>query len=193
LNQNPFPIIDLVGYKVCIAEQNALRTNPKPTFERFSYEEEIAYGATIWLWDYLRRSTAKGFFLPLSGGVDSASSLALVGVMCQKVFRAYHEFDEGYNKQVIHDALVQIMGKIPESDRELIQNIMFTAYMGTTNSSEETRSRARRIAEEIGCTHFENTIDELFDACKTTFAGICGTEIPKFEVEGGTMAEDLAL
>jgi NAD+ synthase (glutamine-hydrolysing) len=82
LNQHPFPIIDLVGYKVCIAEQNALRTNPKPACEVFTHEEELAYGATIWLWDYLRRSTAKGFFLPLSGGIDSASSLALVGVMC---------------------------------------------------------------------------------------------------------------
>lgn len=31
-------------------------------------EEEIALGPSCWLWDYIRRSGASGFFLPLSGG-----------------------------------------------------------------------------------------------------------------------------
>src|SRR4051812_515655 len=30
-------------------------------------EEEIALGPACWLWDYLRRSKAAGFFVPLSG------------------------------------------------------------------------------------------------------------------------------
>ena len=30
-------------------------------------EEEIAFGPACWLWDYLRRSGASGYFLPLSG------------------------------------------------------------------------------------------------------------------------------
>ena len=33
-----------------------------------SPEEEIALGPACWLWDYLRRSGAAGFFLPVSGG-----------------------------------------------------------------------------------------------------------------------------
>ena len=33
-----------------------------------SSEEEIALGPARWLWDYLRRSGASGFFLPLKGG-----------------------------------------------------------------------------------------------------------------------------
>lgn len=37
-----------------------------------SPEEEIAMGPACWLWDYLRRSGQGGFFLPLSGGVDSS-------------------------------------------------------------------------------------------------------------------------
>ena len=48
-------------------------------------EEEIALGPACWLWDYLRRSGASGFLLPLSGGVDSSSVAALVGSMCQLV------------------------------------------------------------------------------------------------------------
>jgi NAD+ synthase (glutamine-hydrolysing) len=38
-------------------------------------------GPPLWLWDYLRRSGARGFFLPLSGGADSASVAAMIGSM----------------------------------------------------------------------------------------------------------------
>lgn len=41
------------------------------------------YGPACWLWDYLRRSGASGFLLPLSGGADSSSTAAIVGCMCQ--------------------------------------------------------------------------------------------------------------
>lgn len=30
--------------------------------------EEIEMAPALWMWDYLRRSGARGFFLPLSGG-----------------------------------------------------------------------------------------------------------------------------
>lgn len=41
-------------------------------------EEECAMGPACWMWDYLRRSGASGFLLPLSGGADSSS-----GEYCQ--------------------------------------------------------------------------------------------------------------
>ena len=44
-------------------------------------EQEISMGPPLWMWDYLRRSGARGFFLPLSGGADSASVAALVASM----------------------------------------------------------------------------------------------------------------
>ena len=50
-------------------------------------EEEIALGPACWLWDYLRRSGASGFLLPLSGGADSSSVAAIVGCMCQLVVK----------------------------------------------------------------------------------------------------------
>lgn len=46
-------------------------------------EEEIAKGPACWLWDYLRRSGASGFILPLSGGADSSSTAAIVASMCR--------------------------------------------------------------------------------------------------------------
>lgn len=43
-------------------------------------------GPPMWMWDYLRRSGARGFFLPLSGGADSAAVAAMVANMSRMVF-----------------------------------------------------------------------------------------------------------
>lgn len=51
------------------------------------YRHSLA-GPACWLWDYLKRSGASGFLLPLSGGADSASVAAIVGSMCQQVMQA---------------------------------------------------------------------------------------------------------
>ena len=45
-------------------------------------------GPACWMWDFMRRSGACGFLLPLSGGADSASVAAIVGCMCQLVIKA---------------------------------------------------------------------------------------------------------
>lgn len=48
--------------------------------------EEIMLAPALWLWDYLRRSSARGFFLPLSPGVESTSVAAIVSSMAKLVF-----------------------------------------------------------------------------------------------------------
>lgn len=52
--------------------------------------EEIALGPACWLWDYLRRSGATGYLLPLSGGADSSSVAGIVGCMCQLVVKGFY-------------------------------------------------------------------------------------------------------
>jgi NAD+ synthase (glutamine-hydrolysing) len=49
--------------------------------------EEIEHAPALWLWDYLRRSGARGFFLPLSGGADSAAVAAIVASMSRIVLK----------------------------------------------------------------------------------------------------------
>ena len=48
--------------------------------------QEIAHAPALWLWDYLRRSGARGFFLPLSGGADSAAVACIVASMAKILF-----------------------------------------------------------------------------------------------------------
>ena len=42
---------------------------------------------------------------------------------------------------------------IPADPKELAGRIFVTCYMGTENSSEETRKRASDLADEIGSYH----------------------------------------
>jgi NAD+ synthase (glutamine-hydrolysing) len=42
----------------------------------------MAFSIGCYLWDYLRRSGANGYFLPLSGGSDSAAAAICVFYMC---------------------------------------------------------------------------------------------------------------
>ena len=62
-------------------------------------EEEIALGPACWLWDYLRRCGASGYFLPLSGGIDSCATAVIVHSMCCEVMKG---ISQG-NQQVLKD------------------------------------------------------------------------------------------
>lgn len=57
-------------------------TSPPIKVRMHTPEEECAMGPACWLWDYLRRSGASGYLLPLSGGADSAAVASIVRVMC---------------------------------------------------------------------------------------------------------------
>jgi len=153
-------------------------------------EQEIAYGPACWMWDYLRRAGGGGFFLPLSGGADSSSTAALVGSMCQQVVKAIKDGDE---KTLIDvRRVVQDEKFLPKSSQELANRIFHTTYMGTKNSSKETRDRAKKLAEEIGAYHLDVSIDTIVAAMVDLFETITGKR-PAFKVHGGSNAENLAL
>jgi NAD+ synthase (glutamine-hydrolysing) len=153
-------------------------------------EEEIAYGPACWLWDYLRRSGMGGFFVPLSGGADSCSVVAQVGIMCQMVVA---EARQG-NEQVIADArrLVGDEAYLPSDAAEFASRILFTCYMGTKNSSKLTRKRAKKVAGQIGAAHLDVNIDTAVTAITQLFIKFTG-KTPQFKVHGGSDAENVAL
>ena len=101
--------------------------------QEMSVEEEISCAPAMWSWDYLRKSTKAGFFLPLSGGIDSASVACIVAFMCKFVLQ---EVIAG-NRQVIDDVR-KIVGDdtyTPLNQNELTSKILYTCYMATENSS----------------------------------------------------------
>jgi NAD+ synthase (glutamine-hydrolysing) len=55
---------------------------------RADYEyPEITYEPSLYLWDYLKKSGASGYFLALSGGADSAAVALVVYNMCQLLYK----------------------------------------------------------------------------------------------------------
>jgi len=156
-------------------------------------EEEIALGPACWMWDYLRRSRVQGYFVPLSGGIDSCATAVITFSMCRQVAAAAR----AGNNQVIADAR-RIVGEpedslyVPVDAHEFCGRIFHTCYMGTENSSKETRKRAKDLSEAIGSYHTDFNMDAVVSAIRDLFCFVTNIK-PKYKVHGGSEAENLAL
>ena len=162
-------------------------------------EEECCLGPACWLWDYLRRSRASGFLLPLSGGADSSSVALIVYAMCQLVVNAAPH-DPQVAKDVRRICQREEEGEgeeeepwLPSTPQELASYVLHTIFMGTVHSSNNTTSRAKRLGEAIGSYHLSVPIDTMVKAVIQTFSLATGGPAPQFESQGGTMTQDLAL
>jgi NAD+ synthase (glutamine-hydrolysing) len=182
-------------------------------------EEECCKGPACWLWDYLRRSGASGYLLPLSGGADSASVAAIVRIMALMASRAAL----AGNRQVIQDierifkqngTKSEVLSAISLNDdesarycevktevnedhliilaNELTYQILHTIYLGTGNSSFNTQDRASRLAGSVHSFHSTIFFDDVVRSVLNVFTLISG-KAPRFLSQGGSMAEDLAL
>lgn len=165
-----------------------------------SPQEECCLGPACWLWDYLRRSGASGFLLPLSGGADSSSVATIVSAMCHLAYQA--GIVDG-DEQVLADIrkICRISNdkeddddskKMPDSPQALANHLFHTVFMGTKHSSEATTSRASRLGGAIGSYHLTVPIDQMVSAMLAVFTLTTG-KTPQFEQNGGSMTEDLAL
>lgn len=155
-------------------------------------EEEISLGPACWLWDYVRRCNGGGFFLPLSGGIDSCATAVIVHSMCRLVAEAV----KNGNEQVIKDARKVANVQDPEwkplDPVDFANRIFHTAYLGTKNSSSETRDRAAELASKIGSYHTGLNMDSLVSAVISVFEIATGKK-PIFKIFGGSQIENLAL
>lgn len=119
-------------------------------------EEEILLGPACWMWDYLRRSGQGGYFLPLSGGVDSSSTAVLVFSMCTMVVEGVTRGEEDVLRDVRR--VTGDPGYTPTDPQELCNRLLVTCYMGSENSSEETKARAKKLSQQIGSYHLHIVI-----------------------------------
>lgn len=155
-------------------------------------EEECCFGPACWLWDFMRRSGAAGFFLPLSGGADSSSVAMIVGVMTIMVTEAAKKDPNGLVASECRRVCRKEEGWVPEDAREMANCVLHTTYMGTENSSKATESRAERLGNVIGSYHSSVKIDNAVSAMIKIFQLATG-KVPQFSSQGGTISEDLAL
>jgi NAD+ synthase (glutamine-hydrolysing) len=201
--QEPYPRLEI---DVALSSP---KTGPSPlelgpsteiSLKSSSPPEEIAQCCAMWLWDYLRRcGGGAGYFIALSGGIDSCATATLVFSMCRMVHLAIHndDTDPSTRAQVIADCR-RICDQpadsswLPSSPQDICSRIFHTSFMGTVNSSTETRSRAKALASAIGAYHIDCDIDSIVSALTTFFTTITSFT-PRFKQNGGTPAEGLAL
>jgi hypothetical protein len=74
----------------------------------------------------------------------------------------------------------------------LRRRIFHTTFIGTENSSAETRGRAKELAQAIGSYHIDMNMDTLVASVQSLFTLVTG-KTPSFKVHGGSDAENLAL
>ncbi|OAY56311.1 glutamine-dependent NAD(+) synthetase [Manihot esculenta] len=180
-----------VPYNLCQPFNLQMSLSSPLKINYHSPEEEIAFGPGCWLWDYLRRSGASGFLLPLSGGADSSSVAAIVGCMCQLVVKEIANGDE----QVKADAIRighYTNGQFPTDSKEFAKRIFYTVFMGSENSSEATRQRAKVLADEIGSWHLDVSIDGVISTLLSLFQTLTGKR-PRYKIDGGSNTENLGL
>lgn len=114
-------------------------------------EDEFTRAVCLGLRDYARKSRSQGFVVSLSGGADSSAVVALIGTMIDLARREIGLETLASQFQVRH----------ADSPEALAAAILTTAYQSTRNSSDETLSAARTLAETIGATHHELDVDSI--------------------------------
>lgn len=131
------------GIKLCSSSAHAPTTAARePLF--LAEEEEIGLGPALWMWDYLRKCGGRGFFLPLSGGLDSGSCALIV--YCLAEFLAAQAAEDGEIKAEIE----RVLGVKDDLTPAMITNrLLYTCYFGTSNSTADSRSRAEKLASCI--------------------------------------------
>ena len=188
--QNTYPIIDIAGFSLLVRDVRTL--TPKMEFKEKAVEKQIAYAPGCYLWDYLRRSGSIGYFLGLSGGLDSTSALLIVRIMSELVMKGLKK-SIGYNYELLLSDIKRIAGEIPKDAKDLASRIMHTAFLSTKSSSEESKLRAEKVAQQVGAHHFSDSIDEVCERFKEAFMGVTNCPEPKQSTDGGSFQEDISL
>lgn len=130
----------------------------KPTLQEIapfnSKNEEFVQASALALFDYMRKSRSNGFVLSLSGGADSSTIAILVAEMVKR------GIDELGLDLFCKKAGIKTVPKSQNPEKELMRQLLTTAYQGTKNSSDDTFSSAKSLAESIGATFYHWEIDD---------------------------------
>lgn len=138
LSFNPF---NLLTCEIDFSESQNSQQHPLPDIKEKN--EELVRATSLALYDYLRKSKAKGFALSLSGGADSSMCAVLVAEMIKRV-----------SNQLGWDLFCKSVGLDTKDVKESItiatRKLLTCVYQATNNSSKTTLQSAQQLAESIG-------------------------------------------
>jgi NAD+ synthase (glutamine-hydrolysing) len=118
-----------------------------PTWEDGSAlrHEEFARAVALGLWDYLRKSRARGYVVSISGGADSAACAVLVRLAIELAIAELGA--DGVRAALPHLDLDAATAGDPAA---LTRRLLACAYQPTANSGAVTQTAAREVAAAVG-------------------------------------------
>ncbi len=154
-NRLSFKSYNLLTYEFDFIQPS--NNKPQPLTDNKERNEELTRATSLALYDYLRKSNAKGFVLSLSGGADSSMCAVLVAEMIKRA-----------SAQLGWKTFCRSIGLNPSEMKEdisLATNKLLTcAYQATNNSSDTTLQAAQQLTESIGAEFHQWNIQNEVDS-----------------------------
>jgi NAD+ synthase (glutamine-hydrolysing) len=140
--------------------------------EAFLKEEELARAISLGLFDYMRKSRARGFVVSASGGADSSAVVCLVYLMAK---RALGELGvHGVAERFAH---MPGIAAALSSAEALTSRLLTTLYQATENSGEITRNAARVLCESLGARHLDLNVAAVVESYTGTVERALGRKL----------------
>jgi NAD+ synthase (glutamine-hydrolysing) len=131
-------------------------------------EEEFTRAVALGLFDYARKSRARGFVVSASGGADSSAVACLVALAVR--FAA----NELGTAETARRLGVAAAATGPDAVRRLVAATLTCVYQSTANSGAITRSAARGLAEAVGATFREFDVERIVRAYESLVTDAVG-------------------
>ena len=131
-------------------------------------EEEFARAVALGLFDYARKSRARGFVVSASGGADSSAVCCLVAMAVRMATQ---------DRSVAEVAgCLGVVGPASGGDdvRALVAATLTCVYQSTANSGPITREAARGLAAAVGGTFHEFDVDAIVRGYEAIVANAIG-------------------
>lgn len=97
------------------------------------------------------------------------------------------------------DAAEQVIGckqndaTFPTSPEEFTNRVLYTCYLGSDQSSNNTRQLAEEVARAIGSYHIVLPIQHIVATVLDVVTDVLQIRMPRFLCHGGSLKEDIAL
>jgi NAD+ synthase (glutamine-hydrolysing) len=131
-------------------------------------EEEFTRAVALGLFDYLRKSRARGFVISLSGGADSAA------VACLARFMLSLATTELGLRGALRKLGLPFGDGSAATEADAARLLITTVYQSTKNSSEVTKSAAAAVANALGTEHHELDVSALVAGYESLVADAIG-------------------
>ncbi|MDB5273804.1 MAG: glutamine-dependent synthetase [Chitinophagaceae bacterium] len=131
-------------------------------------EYEFWEATCVGLYDYMRKAKAKGFVLSLSGGADSSTCAIMVYEMIRKGLQelgAEQFITKGGFSDLI-DAQSILALSTDEQAKKICGVLLTCVYQTSRHSGEDTFLSAKELAESIGASFYQWSIDEEVESYK---------------------------